>query len=164
MNKLSAKLTVFLASLAVFAGTAHAAPVTYDFTASDFVAVNPSDPVPYSTISGSYTLDGSTLTQIDLTIGSHTYSLGEVTFDSVAQTLGGTVNGVNVFGNTDDFLLVTDTTAGSFLFAYSIPETAEVFSTQTGAVMPAVPVPASAWLLGSGLIGLAGLGRKRRHA
>ncbi len=165
MNKLCAKAAVLATALLAAAGMAEATPVTYDFTATDFIALMGGS-APYSTVSGNFTLDGSTVTQIDLTIGAHTYSPSELTFDSTTSTLGGSLNGVSaIFASTDDFVLsVAPATPQAFLFGYTTAGVFNLFYASSGTVAPIVPVPASAWLLGSGLIGLAGVARKRKAA
>lgn len=167
MNKLCAKAAVLATALLAVAGMAEASPVTYDFTATDFVGLVPgAPPAPYNTVSGNFTLDGPTVTQIDLTIGAHTYLPSELTFDSTTSTLGGSLNGVSaIFASTDDFVLsVAPATPQAFLFGYTTAGVFNLFYASSGTVAPIVPVPASAWLLGSGLIGLAGVARHRKAA
>jgi len=88
-------------------GLAHAAPVAYYFSANGFTAFVGS-PLPNSSVSGSVTIDGSTVTGIDLKIGSHTYAPSEVGFNSAPAgfygIVGGTVSGViEIRSLTDDF-------------------------------------------------------------
>jgi hypothetical protein len=161
MKNPSSKIAVL--AVALIAGAAEAAPVTYDFTATDFFAAQGSA-IPASTVSGNFTLDGTTVTQINLTIGSHTYTPAEVGYDSATSSLGGLLNGIQItLGNTDDFVLSTDpNNSANFHLGYTVANVSDVFYSFNGSVTPAVPVPAAAWLFGSGLVGLASVARKRK--
>jgi hypothetical protein len=144
----------------------HAAPVTYNFTVTDFVAYEGTPP-PVASVTGSYTLDGSIVTQFDLTIGSRSYSAADVAiYDSdFHNVLGGTSNDSSIGWGTDDFWLqwVPGYPTHFTDFAYTVAGVQDYYSSYTGSISLAeVPVPAAAWLMGSGLMGLAGLSRRRK--
>lgn len=166
MKSILSFLAPLVISTIMFSGNALGAPVTYNFTATDFQS-GLGSPVPYSTLSGNFTLDGSTVTQIDLTIGTHTYTAGEVGYKDYSNgyvVVGGILNGVDaVTSQTDDFWINFNTDTNTFLrFAYSTSQTNDNFTTATGTItVSPVPLPATAWLFGSGLIGLIGIALKR---
>lgn len=154
-----------LATLAAVSGGLSAAPTQYHFTATNFTAINGTSTSP--AVFGSFTLDGTTITQIDLTLGTHTYTLDEVELvdpDSIIPMLGGRLNNANsVAWGTNDFWLRYWSTGEFFEFAYTTDAAVEFFTTNTGTMtVSSVPVPAAAWLFGSGLIGLAGVARRRK--
>ena len=76
-------------------------------------------------------------------------------------------SGSQTFSNTFNTNMIdTFSTGGILLNSFSItPSGSLALTTSTYLnsldVTPAVPVPAAAWLFGSGLLGLAGFGRKR---
>jgi hypothetical protein len=82
-----------------------------------------------------------------------------VTFAGGAPT-GGTLD-ITTFASTFGLFIPIsfDLTAGTFLATSGLGNVSGTF----GAVA-AVPVPAAAWLFGSALLGLAGVGRKRKAA
>lgn len=146
-------------------GTAYATPITYNFTASGFSSANGSV-VPNDTLAGSLTIDGATVTGIDLTIDSHTYTAGEVgylpdwivggTATSVANAIG--------WGTTDFWLQGTFSNTPSFYdFYYSVDGVYDIFSTDTGTLTVAsnVPEPISIALLALGLAALCVARRKK---
>ena len=71
-----------LVALVVVTTAAGAIPVTLTFTASGFGPGAPQDPVTgsYTWEADSVTGDIAALTAVNLTIGGHTYTLGEVGF------------------------------------------------------------------------------------
>jgi len=85
----------------------------------------------------------------------HTYDVASIAF---------TVSSIEVFDGLADFSLLSQIgTSGAGLRGFSDLFGEYQFGGAQGADVGAVPVPGSLWLLGSGLIGLAGL-RKRLKA
>lgn len=88
-------------------------------------------------------------------------SAAAVTFDALGNPTGGSMTAV---GNLTTPITLTlpvifDLTAGTW------SADGGFFGTVGGTFAPAViPVPAAAWLFGSALLGLAGVGRKRKAA
>ena len=70
--------------------SAHAAQLTYDFTAAGFGDSSNGVGVPFPSISGSFSVNSGVLTSIDLTIASHSYT--------VANTLSVRSGGITVLG------------------------------------------------------------------
>jgi len=108
----------------------------------------------------------------DFTNGSGSFDetvagVGELTFSSgnlVSYVIGGYVNGifrVN-FADFDDFFVCSECQYSSFF----TPDLADIKiypSTQSVHEISAVPLPAGVWVFGAGLLGLAGL-KKRKAA
>lgn len=158
-----------------------ASQVTLVFNASGFQ--NGGVPVPglAGPVSGSIGWDSANvadpitaLNAIDLTIGGHHYTLGEVGVSGLgggAQTLiGGLAHGINAVvgdGVFDDFMIVFDRTLPQIsTFAYSIQGKAGSIwwsptTTEAHYAAAAVPAPMSAALVG---LALLGCGWKRRRA
>ena len=157
------------------ASSVHALPITYDFTA---IYAPDMGLGPYPLISGSFTLDGTAVTGIDLTIGSHTYSTNEVGYalqNDGSDLIGGIVDyggdipgvpgvpappcGINcVAGGTNDFYLVGKFSQNLFVdFVYASPGVEGPPITYTGTITARpsnVPVPGSFALFASGIVGL----------
>ena len=172
---------IFLAllSLPISAG---AVPLRLDFTASNFVIGQGSDPVPEDPISGSIVYEaaglGATidaLISIDLTIDGHSYSLAEVSFQSPwvgsQDIIYGSLNGIGMAytSGVNDFWLyfdrLTQLPVGLDPFSYTTAALDSTWSTthfDTFSITEVrVPEPMSLSLLGSGLLVLSWRRRRR---
>jgi hypothetical protein len=156
---------------------AQAATYTINFSLSGLSFGASQDPV---TGSFSYTAAApagpiQSLTDIDLTIDGHAYTLGEVSFLEPVFTdftmIFGTLNGDEVAQGTNDFYLIynplTLALFGSPGFFYATANDAgHVFSASAGELsrseLGQVPLPGAVVLFGSGL-GLMGLLVRRRR-
>ncbi|MDQ8023064.1 MAG: PEP-CTERM sorting domain-containing protein [Moraxellaceae bacterium] len=162
-----AKILRRLATIAAVctAAAASAAPITYNFSASDFQLANGAGAAPVSSVSGSFTVEGFTLQSIDFTLGSHTYATADLLFGptGLGVALGGAPHLLFLNFGTEDFGLVFDPATLAFnQFAYTTTGTAGAWSTRTGSVTVAsVPAPASALLIGLGLLASAAARRRR---
>jgi hypothetical protein len=148
-----------------------AAPIAYDFSASGFIPIFiQGGPVPYESLSGSFTLDGTQIVAINLTIGSHSYTLGEVGVDQVgispiSTRVGALNNGFStITGGTDDFLLsfVPDDPTFGFM-NYAVQGVSDVFSTANIAVTVSNAVPEPSTLSLMVLVGVAGIAARRKR-
>lgn len=92
---------------------------------------------------------------------------GDNTIDSCSDTVGGFLCSQSGVGVTSNYNSVSGslTAAGGTLFGETVSgsgtQTATADTTYT---LSAVPIPAAAWLFGSGLIGMAGVARRRRRS
>lgn len=169
----SAAGLVVLGSL--FVQTAQAAAQVYTFTASNFTSFN-GTPVPYATISGQVTLDGTDVTGINLTIGDRTYSPSEVGYFALDYPAGSSgivgaykatswddVRSVNT--NTDDFMLQADfANLQNFAdFTYTVASLNDVFNSTVSISVSAVPEPGMSAMLASGLGMLVVAARRKRR-
>jgi hypothetical protein len=111
---------------------------------------------------GSGTVDGfGTFNQTTTSFDGFTHSSDYIQF-VLTNTGGAWGSATDVLTNNADGYL-----AGAHIFITSYPADADNGAIATGYVVNGgggggVPIPPSAWLLGSGLIGLAGLGWRRR--
>ncbi len=114
------------------------------------------------------------LTQSSLSAGS--WSLGTFTQYNLLAAAAGSVSQMNTLGFTAQYYFLSTTSASPWgdpnvgsnnntdgLKAYDAYNPAATIGSLAVAqyTPPAVPVPASAWLLGSGLLGLVGISRRR---
>lgn len=177
MHTTAARLTLALAALA--STGAQAATYTLEFSADGFANVGTQYPGNSGPISGSISWQAASpadaigaITAIDLAIGGHQYTLGEVGIanqGSSQTAFGGLVRGANAVvgdGAFDDFLIVFDRLAPRIdAFAYSIrgltgaiwwtpAETSMRYVTNT------VPEPASVLLVLAALGAVVALGRR----
>lgn len=155
--------TIFVLASFVFSAAAVAAPVTYDFAAYDFQSYV-GNPAPHTNLFGSFTLDGTTVTDVDLTIGSHTYTASELGYESF---LGGLACSLGCIAwGTDDFWLIFDANTLAFQnMYYTVSGVSDFWSTYTGEVTVStahVPESSALILMLIGLLGFAA--RKSRSA
>lgn len=75
-------------------------------------------------------------------------------------------NADNFDWSNDFFVATLATPTGTYVDEFLIPIAGQNFTLASGTVTlgPVVPLPPAAWLLGSGLVGLAGVARKRHGA
>lgn len=162
---------VAAALLMTLAEHGSAAPVQYDFTAINISALFLGTSAPQNSISGSYVLDGTTLTNFNLSIGSQLYTTENTSIqwqtNSNSYILGGVASGIDgMNGFADDFVFLVR--PGYFNeFTYSVYGVNDYFRSSNVSITsstPAVPLPSSLPLFLSGIIGTVVAHRKRRSA
>lgn len=95
-----------------------------------------------------------------VTLSSISFFLFENNTDQGKLVYGSTTKTIN---KTSDAVFGTPVSLNSFTFtATGLFTSYRISGLQVNTVAPAVPVPAAAWLMGSGLLGLAGVARRRR--
>ena len=157
---------LFLAPL-----TAHAVPITVQFTADTFF-------VPHSPVTGTVVYDAASTTDlidslisIDLNIDGHTYSLGEVGFAPLGtdtQQIYGLLNGTSTVISSDDFSLTWELTTliPEFFFFTTASSTETWVASQDGFTQfsvtgpSAVAEPSTLSLFAAGLIALGFMRRR----
>lgn len=150
---------LYAIALWAIASVAAAAPITYNFLATDFNSLSSGISGPDVSISGSFKVDNYLLQDIDLIINGYAYSVSEVEFVKDSWMLGATLcafSCMNAF--TNDFLLEFDPNNLTFYgFTYTLPDVNDIWYSSTGSVTVAnvqVPEPGSFLLL---LLGVCGL-------
>lgn len=149
MNTLRVLYAIVLWTIA---SVAAAAPITYNFSATDFNSSFSGTSGPNATISGSFAVDNDLVQDIDLIINGYAYSVSDVEFYKDSWMLGATAcafNCMNAF--TNDFLLEFDPSNLTFYgFTYTLPDINDIWYSSTGSVTAAnvqVPEPGSFLLL-----------------
>ncbi|HTJ97210.1 MAG TPA: PEP-CTERM sorting domain-containing protein [Rhodocyclaceae bacterium] len=170
MRNIIARLIAACITVAGLIAPAAAVPITYDFTATGFTPVQ-STPVPQAFISGSVTLDGSVVSAINLTIGSHVYNVAEMGVTPLSGNLvlvGGLAAGVNtIVWGTDDFGLIfrTNNPSPAFKsFGYSMAGVNDFFQANSITVkihQAAVPEPGTLALIAAACMAAALTRRKK---
>lgn len=127
----------------------------------------------YGSVQGVATLDASTIVNGSLSGSSFSVTSGTQTVTACTEGVnGGLICGGAPVGDELPFAfdqnpLVFDLSAVGAITELTTnaadPGNASTYSfTVTSIVAPEVPVPAAAWLFGSALLGLAGVGRRRK--
>lgn len=169
--KLLFRVAGFALSWVLLVSGAQAAPRTYAFTASGFTSFN-NTAVPFSTVAGNVTIDGTMVTAVGLTIGSHTYIPSEVEYlpwDSRA-ILGGRMSDYDAASTmtwgTDDFDLWGDfNNLQQWVgLSYTVAGINDMFdSTNLSVSVVTVPEPEAYAMLLAGLGIVGAISRRRKQ-
>lgn len=162
----------------VVASVANASPITYDFTLSGFITYlgNFNDTPPYDPVTGSLTLDGTTLQNFSMNIGPTHYDMSNIVYTTglsyadIGGSIGG--NGGPVQGSNDFSAVIG---MPSFLysnlpyipsltpFEYTVAQNNDLYDTSTGSFTVApIPLPPADILFGTALVGMTGFARRRK--
>ncbi len=117
-------------------------------------------------ISGNGTIAVSTITDLVITVGSEIFTDLDDNGSGLLTIVNGTVIDGNgpagfVYAGTNPQLFTSDATE-TFIGTQSDYST-NIFGTWNTFNLTPVPVPAAVWLFGSGLLGLAGVARRKRN-
>ena len=160
-------------------GAAHAISIRLEFAVSEFGLGTAGNVAPQDMVSGIFTYEAASinstidaLTGVNLEIAGHAYSLDDVDFAStgtglVFQCIGeDPAAGCNIGGAGRDFVLEwTPHNLQPTQFAYSVEsDVNEYWATSAfdNFSITAVPIPPALLLFGSGLVGLAGIARRKK--
>ena len=160
-----------------FSNMAYGGLVRIDFQASGFGPSNgntaPNDPVIGMILYEGSIGEISSLVSVSLTLNNYTYSVEDLGFVSPLEddpldplfVIAGTSRGLySLLNLTNDISLIWD---GDGLipmgFTYTSSTLSGGWSTQNFDYFSftAIPIPASVWLFGSGLLGLVGMARRK---
>jgi len=140
-----------------------ATPITYKFSASNFQSiVNPGGSTgPHQTLSGTFTLDGANLTDLDFILGNTEFTTSNSKYAN--GVLGGNAcSPICLTGFTNDFLLVLDQLTLNFsALYYSDVRFNDIWLSTTGTVaVSKAPEPGPLMLMLCGLLALGLRARK----